>query len=60
MSILPLQFHSGDSAKSLNLTGRETYSIEYNVHDDEKLATVRVSEDENGERKEETIHLLSV
>lgn len=42
MSILPLQFHSGDSANSLNLTGRETYSIEYNIHDEKKLAIVRL------------------
>jgi aconitase A len=42
MSILPLQFRDGDTCTSLNLTGKEIYSIEYNIHTNEKLAIVKV------------------
>ena len=28
MGVLPLEFHAGESAKSLGLTGRECYDIE--------------------------------
>lgn len=43
MSILPLEFHPGDTCASLNLTGREIYSIEYNIYDADKLATIKVN-----------------
>jgi aconitase A len=42
MSILPLEFQNGDTCASLNLTGKEIYSIEYNIYDNEKLAIVKV------------------
>jgi aconitase A len=42
MNILPLQFQDGDSCASLNLTGKEIYSIDYNIYNNEKLAMVKV------------------
>ncbi|CAF3225119.1 unnamed protein product [Rotaria socialis] len=42
MSILPLQFKDGDTCASLNLTGREIYSIEYNTDDNKNLANVKL------------------
>ena len=42
MSILPLQFQDGDTPTSLNLNGREIYSIECNIYNDEKIAFVKV------------------
>ncbi|CAF3339350.1 unnamed protein product [Rotaria sp. Silwood1] len=42
MSILPLQFKDGDTCASLNLTGKEIYSIEYNLYDSEKLAIIKL------------------
>lgn len=47
MSILPLEFHPGDTCVSLNLTGREIYSIEYNIYDSNKLATIKVMKKKN-------------
>jgi aconitase A len=43
MSILPLEFHNGDTCASLNLTGKEIYSIEYNIYSTDKLAIVKVN-----------------
>ncbi len=43
MSILPLEFHNGDTCASLNLTGKEIYSIEYNICSTDKLAIVKVN-----------------
>jgi aconitase A len=43
MSILPLEFQNGDTCTSLNLTGKEKYSIEYNIYDNNnKLAIIKV------------------
>jgi aconitate hydratase len=42
MSILPLEFHNGDTCASLNLTGKEIYSIEYNIYSTDKLAIVKL------------------
>jgi aconitase A len=42
MSILPLQFNDGDTCLSLNLTGKEIYSIEYNISNNDKTAIVKV------------------
>lgn len=42
MGILPLQFQDGNTCASLNLTGREIYSIEYNIYDKENSAIVKV------------------
>ncbi|CAF3899779.1 unnamed protein product [Adineta steineri] len=42
MSILPLQFQNGDTCTSLNLTGKEIYSIEYNIYSNEKLAIIKL------------------
>ncbi len=42
MSILPLEFQNGDTCVSLNLTGKEIYSIEYNIYDNDKLAIIKV------------------
>ncbi|CAF3990680.1 unnamed protein product [Rotaria magnacalcarata] len=42
MNILPLQFKDGDTCASLNLTGREIYSIEYNTDDNKNLAIVKL------------------
>jgi aconitase A len=43
MNILPLEFHNGDTCASLNLTGKEIYSIEYNLYNPDKLAIVKVN-----------------
>jgi aconitase A len=43
MSILPLEFRNGDTSASLNLTGKEVYSIEYNIYSTDKLATIKVN-----------------
>lgn len=43
MSILPLEFQNGDTCTSLNLTGKEIYSIEYNIYDNEKSAIIKVN-----------------
>jgi aconitate hydratase len=42
MSILPLEFQNGDTCASLNLTGKELYSIEYNIYDADKSAIVKL------------------
>lgn len=42
MCILPLQFKDGDTCASLNLTGKEIYSIEYNIYNNDKLAIIKV------------------
>lgn len=42
MSILPLEFHSDETSASLNLTGKEIYSIEYDISNSENLATIKV------------------
>ncbi len=42
MSILPLEFQNGDTCASLNLTGKELYSIEYNIYDADKSAIIKV------------------
>lgn len=42
MSILPLEFQQGDSCTSLNLTGKEIYTIEYNIYNHDRLATIKV------------------
>ena len=45
MGIVPLQYHPGDTAESLNLTGKESYTIE--IPEDLKpgqAVTVKVSD----------------
>ncbi|CAF0901250.1 unnamed protein product [Adineta ricciae] len=45
MCILPLQFQNGDTCASLHLTGKEIFSIEYNIYNNDKLAMIKL---ENG------------
>jgi aconitate hydratase len=46
MGVLPLQFAPGDSAESLGLTGRETYSISGIENGEARDVTVRADEQE--------------
>ena len=42
MSVLPLEFHPGQTCASLNLTGKEIYSIEFDINNHDNLATIKV------------------
>ena len=59
MGVLPLQFKPGDSASSLGLTGRETFSIDgLAALGPRESVTVRVTDDEGRERLVEAIARL--
>jgi len=42
MSVLPLEFHPGQTCASLNLTGKEIYSIEFDINNHDNLATIKL------------------
>ncbi len=58
MSILPLQFQDGDTCSSLNLTGKEIFSIEYNIYGNDKTAIIKVNYHRNIKEKKFIIFFL--
>ena len=57
MGVLPLQFKSGESAKSLGLTGRETFAINGLDNGNAKEATVTATADD-GSKKEFSVRVM--
>jgi aconitate hydratase len=57
MGVLPLQFKDGETAETLGLTGKETYSITKLDDGDAKMAHVTAT-DEDGQKKEFDVRVM--
>jgi aconitate hydratase len=57
MGVLPLQFHDGETAETLGLTGQETYSV-HGLQDAEELPhEVAVQVESDGQVRELTVRV---
>jgi aconitate hydratase len=57
MGVLPLQFKAGQNAKSLGLTGRESFDITGLDNGNAKEATVTATA-EDGSKKQFAVHVM--